>query len=445
MRSVSATRIRARGIVVAAAAITILTLGLAAPAWAAPGPTSTTPDLASAVHFLATTTTASGSAGTSLAKNGYYESFGTFGDFGLTMDGALALAAAGTDNTDLAKVLDFIDQRSKDGSGNTIDTYTGIGTAFAGGGSIGKEALLAEVTGNDPRSFGGHDLIAALEKIVCTTTDANNGCSAPGNYLFATSTFSQSLGIMAQVRAGDATNAVAAIAYLESLQNAQGAWPSVLPAGPNPNADVDSTAMAAMTLALLPNDATASAAVAKAEAWIASQQVSDGGFNGAAGESTNSTALAIQGLALARSTYSAEIAKARVFLAGEQNTDGGFSVGPGGQMGSDVRASTQAVGGIVGASFGTLSDIVSTTPVTVATSTTTISTSTSTTTTAPPSATLGTTATTTPTTAVAAAAAITASATLPRTGAGMARSLQWAGVLLTLGLAAMSLGRRRDL
>lgn len=41
-------------------------------------------------------------------------------------------------------------------------------------------------------------------------------------------------------------------------------------------------------------------------------------------------------------------------MAGQQNADGGFNVGAGGQQGSDLRASTQAVSGAVGTSFGVL-------------------------------------------------------------------------------------------
>jgi LPXTG-motif cell wall-anchored protein len=404
---------------------------------AVPASAAVQPDLARAVHYLATTTTAGGSAGTSLTNDGYYESFPGFGDFGLTMDGVFALAATGTDNVTLGKALDFIAHGKKDASGNSIDSYTGIGTEFVSGGSIAKEAVLAEVTGNDPHTFGGHDLIAALDQTVCTTMDAANGCADPGNYVFATSTFEQALGIIAQLRAGDATNAAPAIAYLESQQNAAGAWPSLL-LPVSGDSDVDSTAMAAMALALLPSDATATAAVTKAEAWIASRQGADGGFTGAAGESTNSAALAIQGLHLAGSTYSSQIAKALTFLGGRQNRDGGFDVTAGGQPGSDVRATTQAVSGIVGTSFGTLSDVVKVTAVGGTTTTTTSPPPATTPTTVRASATPGTT-----TGGPVGTANVDATATLPRTGAVTTQSLQWATLVLVVGLGAVGISRRR--
>jgi hypothetical protein len=51
--------------------------------------------------------------------------------------------------------------------------------------------------------------------------------------------------------------------------------------------------------------------------------------------------------------YKTRISAARAFLAREQNSNGGFD-SDAGQHNSNVRASTQAVGGAVGTSFGTL-------------------------------------------------------------------------------------------
>ena len=175
--------------------------------------------------------------------------------------------------------------------------WLGIGTDYAAGGAIGKVALLAQVTGYDPRSFGGHDLIAALAEVTCTKTDLQAGCAGAGNYRYATSVFGQSLGIMAQRRAGQGEAAAKPVDFLKGLQRADGSFPSLIPAG-DADKDVDSTAMAAMALAPLTGDPAAVSAVDKALTWIASTQKEHGGFPGAAGDSTNSTALAIQGLTL---------------------------------------------------------------------------------------------------------------------------------------------------
>ncbi|MFD6182966.1 prenyltransferase/squalene oxidase repeat-containing protein [Streptomyces goshikiensis] len=318
------------------------------------------PDLKKGVAYL----TAPGQ----LIQGRYYESSPGFADYGMTIDGAYALAATGGDNATLRNIVDFLDKGGKDGKGRTIDAYTLIGTKYAGGGSIGKTALLAEAVGRDPRAFGGQDLIAALAKGTCAAkTDTPRECAAKGNYKYANSVFSQSLGVIAQLRAGENAAAAEPLSYLKGLQEPSGAWPSLI--GEKSAPEVDSTAMAAMAVNLLP-DAASHAAVTKAIAWLATRQNADGGFPGASGNSVNSAALAIQGMSLEGTKYADRIAKARTFLATQQNADGGFNVIKGGQPGSDVRASTQAVGGTTGISFAVLKrDLTGTTPEPVPTST----------------------------------------------------------------------------
>ncbi|WP_416973820.1 prenyltransferase/squalene oxidase repeat-containing protein [Streptomyces sp. 4F14] len=300
------------------------------------------PDLKKGVAYL--------TSAANLAQGRYYRAGpGTArADFGLTVDGAYALAATGLDNARLRGIVDFLDGLGKDGEGRTVNDWTGVGTRYAAGGSIGKTALLAEAVGRDPRDFAGHDLVAALGKAVCTKPSPapDRSCAAKGAYTYAPSVFSQALAVIAQLRAGE--KATEPVAYLKSLQQRGGAWPSLIPA--TGDADVDSTAVAAMALDL----AGEKRAVDKALAWIAGRQVSDGGFPGAAGTSVNSTALAVQGLSLDAVTYGEQIARARKFLAAQQNADGGFNVAKEGQRGSDLRASTQAVGGATGVSFAEL-------------------------------------------------------------------------------------------
>jgi hypothetical protein len=291
-------------------------------------------------------------APTNLIAGHYYESIPGSADFGLTIDGALALAATKDDDSALRRIVAFIDGNGKDPSGRTVNDWTGIGTSYASGGAIGKEALLAEVVGDKPRNFGGHDLIAALDASVCTRASAgsNSNCPAAGSYLNDTSVFDQTLGVIAQLRAGQIREAAAPIAYLESLQNADGSFPSLIP--PSGGPDVDSTAMAVMALALA-RGPRAAGDVQAGLTWIASQQEHNGGFRSAGAESINSTGLAIQAMTLRAARYKTRISAARAFLAREQNSNGGFD-SDAGQHNSNVRASTQAVGGAVGTSFGTL-------------------------------------------------------------------------------------------
>jgi hypothetical protein len=296
-----------------------------------------------------------------LVDGHFYESFPGYADFGLTIDGALALAVTGDQDSALKGIVQFLDDDGKDPSGSTVNTWTGIGTAYAAGGSLADEALLAEVTGYNPGKFSGHNLIAALNTSVCAraSTGKNTSCAGAGNYTYADSTFDQALGIIAQLRASQQTQAAAPVTFLESLRNSDGSFASLIP--DSHDHDVDSTAVAAMALALVPG-ATAAADVSSALAWIAGQQEKNGGFPGASGDSVNSAGLAIQALTLDAAQYHPQIDAALTFLAAEQNSNGGFNVAATGQRGSNVRASTQALGGAVGTSFGTVSRNLTGTP-----------------------------------------------------------------------------------
>jgi hypothetical protein len=338
-------RARPRG---AAPALLLITAGVLVGLLAPPAAASAAgrrPDLVAGSAYLVSPT--------NLIDGHYYQSFPNVADFGLTIDGALALAATGDEGPALRKIVAFISRDGKDASGKTVNDWTGIGTRYASGGAIGKEALLAEVVGANPRHFAGHNLIAALDASVCTHASAGGitSCPAAGSYLNATSLFDQALGIIAQLRAGQARQAAAPIAYLESLQSPRGSFPSLIPASGGP--DVDSTAMAVMALALVPGRAAA-ARVSAGLAWIAGQQERDGGFPSGGADSVNSAGLCIQALTLLATRYKAAISEALAFLASEQHRGGGFSADAGSPQGANLRASTQAVGGAVGTSFGTL-------------------------------------------------------------------------------------------
>jgi hypothetical protein len=332
-----------------------------APAWRGPISSFTTPvaiqtgakaRIPAAVAYL--------TAAKQLIGGAHYETLPGSPDIGLTIDGAFALAAAGasgvhTGDAALRSMVSFVNARAA--------SWTGAGTAYPIGGALGKLALLAEVLGQSPRSVGGVDLISALDGAVCAavTTAPDTSCPAVGAYRYSPSVFSQSLGVMAQLRAADTAGAGPAVEYLESLQQPGGAWSSLIPSGGD--SDVDSTALAVMALDLV-DTSTARAAVTKGIAWLATQQLDDGGFPGASGTSTNSTALAIQALNLEPAAYATAIVAGQQFLAAEQNADGGFDVAVG-LKGSDVRASTQSLAGALLTSYGTLSYKVPAAPVAV--------------------------------------------------------------------------------
>lgn len=284
-----------------------------------------------------------------LVDGNHLEPFGPgFADIGLTIDAALALAADRHDDATLGKITDYVRTNQ-----NEYTTLSGPFARFASGGAVGKVALLSEATGGNPRAFGGVDLVAALRKLTCTGVKAANQCAGKGNYAFTSSTFSQAVAVLAQLRAGDTSGAAAPVAFLEGLQNANGGFPSLIPGAGQPS-DTDSTAEAAMTLALVPGS-KARTALGRALAWLAARQTASGGFPGTAGESVNSAGLAAQALRLEAHTYASRLTKVQAFLAARQNSDGGFDIATGVE-GSDSRASVQALSGVLGTPTGSVLD-----------------------------------------------------------------------------------------
>lgn len=291
----------------------------------------TAPDLDAAAGYLVD----------SLVGGTHYEQFDQ-PDYGLTIDGALALAATGSRDADLRDVVAYLQAHAED--------YTFASTKDADGGSSGKLALLAETVGANPRSFGGVDLIATLSKVTCARADADTQCGGAGAFRYTPSLFAHALGVLALLRAG--ASATAPVGYLLSQQSASGGfWTD----STKSRTETDTTAVAAMALALVPG-AKARTALARALRWLASQQAADGGFPGASGNSVNSAALSLQALTLDAETYSRQIAKARQFLGSAQNGDGGFDIAAGGDVpdGSDVRASAQALSGAALIPYGSV-------------------------------------------------------------------------------------------
>ncbi|WP_256106178.1 prenyltransferase/squalene oxidase repeat-containing protein [Streptomyces sp. ODS05-4] len=311
------------------------------------------PDLAKAVTYL--------TRPAQLKRGGYYEETPGRADWGMTIDGAYALAATGRDDEALRGIVDYLDGRGKDGAGTNLAAWTGVGTPYMEGGKAGKAALLAQAVRRDPRDFAGQDLLGALREGTCTAPGkpGDRRCPAAGAYAYADAVFDQALGVMAQLRAGEKQAAASPVAYLSGLQQSSGAWPSLIPMTADP--DVDSTAMAAMALDLADGE-DAERRVERALAFLAERQLPGGGFRGASGTSVNSTALAVQALALDVDTYRPQIAKALKWLKAHQNADGGFDTATE-EQGTNLRASAQAVSGATGVSFARLDrDLTATTP-----------------------------------------------------------------------------------
>ena len=349
-------------------------------------------------------------------------SFGA--DYGLTADLAIALASSKDQNVALAKVVSYLaahvaDYADPAGTGQYPGPYSG---------AVGKLALLAEITGQNPHDFGGFDLLKALTDHVCTAPDGSGACTAAGDFYQAFSPISQALAILALVRGG-LTPPAAAVTRLGQLQCADGGFSSELPPATPCVSDSDATGYAVQALSQVSGNETA---VGNGRAFLLAGQQPDGGFTGAAGENANSTGLASQALLVTGSGSQPQVTAAVNFLLGLRNADGGFGISHS-TPASDVRSTTQALPAVAGATLTTVSDAIT---LPAPSSSTPTPTPTRTHTTQPS-------ATPRPTRAITESAVGAQSASLAATGSRSRTPLVIGLLLILTGVAALRLGRRQ--
>jgi len=283
-------------------------------------------------------------------------------NWGTTIDAVIALASAGVGGDQISA---------------TAAVLNASGSAYVGTPDqvksnwqyIAKMALGLEVAGLDPTNFGGRDLIADLMSAL--NSDGSFG-SAFGNKV----AFLQALAMLALART-DGGVPPQATAWMLKQQCTTGTnsgsfgWPSGCS-----TADADSTSLAiqALVAAGVPSD---NPAVVAAEQWLKTQQDSTGGILSYGTPNTNSTGLAAQALA----DDASFTGPARQFIAGVQitcdqveehpsvlsasdvgaiaYTQDSFStitaLGFGDQLTSTQMATVQAVLGLGGPDYGTIS------------------------------------------------------------------------------------------
>jgi hypothetical protein len=267
-------------------------------------------------------------------------SFGddVFPDQGLTADAVFALAAAGVASGTIEAATDWL--------ATQVDAYTGAG-GDVWAGATAKLLLVAEVTGRDGTSFGGVDLPA---KLLDREQESGRFTDQSGFGDFS-NVITQSLAVLALERA-TAGPSDAAVDYLVDAQCDDGGFPVQFVGACT--SSVDGTAFAVQALAAVGG---ADEAITDAVGWLAATQATDGSFSSPDGVNANSTGLAAVALSLAgRDT---EAAAARDWLLATQ--DGCDDPEPGAipfnrdDRGDVVRATTQALPGLVSATLGTLS------------------------------------------------------------------------------------------
>ncbi|GIJ39800.1 prenyltransferase/squalene oxidase repeat-containing protein [Micromonospora andamanensis] len=275
-------------------------------------------------------------------------------DWGLSIDGVIALAATGVASSTRQAATAQIAAHVR--SYNSYDDW-GI-EGFTDGGATAKLLYVASAAGADPTDFGGWDLraetvalIAAADtdhqhgRITSRTTEATG--PDPSN------TFDQSFAVLGLARSGGAPQET--VNFLVRQQctaggfrlypDADGAPSPSCDTQANATLDVDSTAMAVQ--ALLATDAAgADEAAQRGADWLVAQQRADGSFGGSgptSGPNSNSTGLA--GQALAAAGRDAEAARAAESLAALQLTtaNGGAAAADAGAIAYASDALTEAV------------------------------------------------------------------------------------------------------
>ncbi|WBB80389.1 LPXTG cell wall anchor domain-containing protein [Micromonospora sp. WMMD882] len=284
---------------------------------------------------------------------------GPFGgqDWGLTVDGLLALAATGVDTPTRQAATRQVAAHVR--SYNSYDDY-GI-EGFTDGGATAKLLYAASAVGADPTDFGGYDLRAETLSLVAGAdtghqrgriTSRTTADSGPD----ASNTFDQSFAVLGLVRSGGAPPET--VDFLVRQQCAAGGfrlYPDTA-SGPSPACDeqpdavldVDSTAMATQALLAAAEDGATGAADAARRGvdWLVTRQHADGSFGGSGptvGANANSTGLA--GQALAAAGRDAEAARAAGALTALQLTTatGGAAAADAGAVAYDTAGFTAAV------------------------------------------------------------------------------------------------------
>jgi hypothetical protein len=243
-----------------------------------------------------------------------------FDDWGLTIDTAFALTAAGGHRKTLRTMTSAIKHHY------FAHYATFSGDKFAG--AMAKSLLAAEVLGKNPRRFGGHDLRAQVLSLVAPHTAGfeSGRVRDTGGDDFS-NTFAQAYAVIGLARSGGVRPSV--LTYLLKQQCSGGSFRLTEVAGETCDdsgsaADVDATAVAvqAMLAASRSGLAIPPGVVHRAARWLADAQHRNGSFRGGTatpGPNANSTGLAAQALHLVPG-HRAEVRKAARFVADLQLT-----------------------------------------------------------------------------------------------------------------------------
>jgi hypothetical protein len=220
--------------------------------------------------------------------------YGGFDDLGLTLDIGLSMDEVGGDSALVRQLRSAMSSRISDYV--TGGSYGKPEYRLAG--ELAKSLVFAQVSGADPRTYGGYDLVTELEgtvqasgpsagRVVNQSPDPDAQDQYWDDYA---NTFSQALAVRGLSVAGSAKTAAATHFLLEQQCSSgffrvffnadRGAADQSCAEGTDP-VDTDATAFVVSQLAAVsPRPADVDAAIAKAVAWLVATQKADGSFVG---------------------------------------------------------------------------------------------------------------------------------------------------------------------
>lgn len=232
--------------------------------------------------------------------------FGGFDDYGLTVDIGLSMDEVGGDQALVRQIRTAMSSR--------IDSY--VTDADWGSpqhrysGSLAKALVFAQVSGADPTTYGGFDLVEELEARVTASGPSRGRLTDEASGADYANTFGQALAARGLTAAGS-PKAGAVTDFLLKQQctsgyfrifftSAAGADGQSCVEGTSPT-DTDATAFVVSHLAAIsPRTADVDTAITRAVDWLVSTQRADGSFVGSPSTpdpNSNSTGLAASALA----------------------------------------------------------------------------------------------------------------------------------------------------
>ncbi|GAA1346432.1 hypothetical protein [Saccharothrix algeriensis] len=306
-----------------------------------------------------------------LSPEGTYENplGGELPDHGLMIDALFAMHAS-DDAALAAPIVDHLD-----GGGHASDYFTWDGLvpgqgydAIIVGGAAAKVLVAAEVSGRDPRSFDGYDMVAETEAAIRRSgPDKGRVSDYSKNPDFAdfvsnnANVFGQALAVIGLAAVG--RNDPLAIDTLLTQQCSEGFFriffeyiptdevgEHVTPTGhkvstcdegkafdkSSPDGDTTGLALSAMTAAREAGAGGLDEPISRAVGWLRAAQDPTGGWGGGVGTegpNTNSTGLVVQALAAAGGA-GAEVGRGVAFLRSAQVTEADAGTALAGDLGA---------------------------------------------------------------------------------------------------------------